>query len=103
MKLQAEKNSTVKNPVRVVVVEDENWMRENLFRAINSSPGMCCVNHYRRAEDALEGISRDEPDVVLMDINLPGMDGVECVRRIRTLLPEVRYLMLTVYEESEKI
>jgi len=103
MKPTIEKNPAVRTPVRVVVVEDENWMRENLFRAINSDPGICCVNHYRRGEDALQGIVQDQPDVVLMDINLPGMDGVECVRRIRTLLPEVRYLMLTVYEESEKI
>ena len=103
MKSPPEKSSAVRNSVRVVVVEDENWMRENLVRAINSNSGMCCVNHYRRGEDALQGIPGDQPDVVLMDINLPGMDGVECVRRIRTLLPEVRYLMLTVYEESEKI
>lgn len=103
MKSAPEKNPTVRNSVKVVVVEDENWMRENLVGAINSNPGMRCVNHYRRGEDALKGIPADQPDVVLMDINLPGIDGVECVRRIRALLPEVRYLMLTVYEESEKI
>lgn len=103
MKSSPEKNPAVRSLVRVVVVEDENWMRENLVRAINGNSGMCCVNHYRRGEDALQGIPEDQPDVVLMDINLPGMDGVECVRRIRILLPEARYLMLTVYEESEKI
>jgi DNA-binding NarL/FixJ family response regulator len=103
MKSPPEKNPPPRNPVRVVIVEDETWMRENLVREINSNPGLRCVNDYRRGEDALRGIPRDSPDVVLMDINLPGMDGVECVRRIRTLLPEVRYLMLTVYEESDKI
>lgn len=103
MKPTSDKNPLPQKPVRVVIVEDEIWMRENLVREINNNPGLCCVNSYRRGEDALEGIPADRPDVVLMDINLPGMDGVECVRRIRTILPEVRYLMLTVYEESEKI
>jgi len=103
MKPPSDKSPLSPKPVRVVIVEDEIWMRENLVREINNNPGLCCVNSYRRGEDALEGIPADRPDVVLMDINLPGMDGVECVRRIRTILPEVRYLMLTVYEESEKI
>jgi len=103
MKPPSDKNHLPQKPVRVVIVEDEIWMRENLVREINRNPGLCCVNSYRRGEDALEGISGDRPDVVLMDINLPGIDGVECVRRIRAILPEVRYLMLTVYEESEKI
>jgi DNA-binding NarL/FixJ family response regulator len=89
--------------VKIVVVEDENWIRENLAREINSAPGFRCINHYRTAEEALQGIPADQPDVVLMDINLPGMDGVECVRRLRATFPELGFLMLTVYEESEKI
>lgn len=89
--------------VRVVIVEDESWMRENLTQEINRGQGLRCINSYRTAEDALEGIPADRPDVVLMDINLPGMDGVECIRRLRGVLPDVRCLMLTVYEESEKI
>lgn len=78
-------------------------MRENLVRELNNAPGFQCVNRYRTAEAALQGIPADQPDVVLMDINLPGMNGVECIRRLRVNLPEVRCLMLTVYEESEKI
>jgi len=74
-----------------------------LVKKINAAPGFHCVNNYRTAEEALDGIPADEPDVVLMDINLPGMDGVECLRRLRGNLPRVKYLMLTVYEESEKI
>lgn len=90
-------------PIKVVVVEDQTWMRENLIREIEGDSKLVCVNSYRTAEAALRGILDDLPDVVLMDINLPGMDGVECVRRLKQLLPEVRCLMLTVYEESEKI
>lgn len=89
--------------VRVVVIEDESWLRENLAQELNRSRGLRCVNSYRTAEEALQGIPAEVPDVVLMDINLPGMDGVECIRRLREILPEVRVLMLTVYEESEKI
>jgi DNA-binding NarL/FixJ family response regulator len=90
-------------PIKVVIIEDEAWMRENLAREINRDPGLRCVNAYRTAEAALPAIVNDQPDIVLMDINLPGMDGVECVRRLKLILPELRCLMLTVYEESEKI
>jgi DNA-binding NarL/FixJ family response regulator len=103
MNRPSEKNDRPQPPVKIVIVEDETWIRENLVREINSAPGFRCVNHYRTAEEALQGVPADQPDVVLMDINLPGMDGVECVRRLRTTLPELRFLMLTVYEESEKI
>ena len=90
-------------PVKVVIVEDQTWIRENLVQEINRAPGLRCVNSYRTGEEALLGIPADQPDVVLMDINLPGLDGVECVRRLHADLPDVKCLMLTVYEESEKI
>jgi DNA-binding NarL/FixJ family response regulator len=98
----AEKNIPAP-PIRVVVVEDECWLRENLAQEIGRDAGLRCVHCYRTAEAALAGIPGDAPDVVLMDINLPGVDGVECVRRLKALMPELRCLMLTVYEESEKI
>lgn len=103
MKPTASNNLSTKPPIKVVVVEDQTWLRENLVKEINGDPQLSCVNAYRTAEAALRGIPNDQPDVVLMDINLPGMDGVECVKRLKVLSPELRCLMLTVYEESEKI
>lgn len=89
--------------VGVVIIEDSGWMRENLERELNHFEGLRCLNSYRTAELALAGIAADQPDVVIVDINLPGMDGVECVRQLKTIVPKAQCLMLTVYEESEKI
>ena len=89
--------------ISVSVVEDEKWLRENLSRAIGQSPGLRHVNSYSSAEAALKGVPTDRPDVVVMDINLPGLDGVECVRQLKLALPETQFLMLTVYEETDKI
>jgi len=89
--------------ISVSVVEDESWLRENLSREIGRSPALRYLNSYSSAEAALKGIPVDNPDVVVMDINLPGVDGVECVRRLKLALPETQFLMLTVYEETDKI
>lgn len=90
-------------PVGVVIIEDGAWMREHLEREINGTEGLRCLRSYRTAELALRSIASEAPEVVIVDINLPGMDGVECVRQLKTIVPEARCLMLTVYEESEKI
>ncbi len=88
---------------KVSVVEDEAWLRQNLAREIAHCPGLRCVSCYRTAEEALRGVPHDRPDVVIMDINLPGIDGVECVRRLKLALPQTQFLMLTVYEEADRI
>ena len=90
-------------PIRVAVVEDEDWMRDSLAAQIGKLPQYSCIGRYSNAEDALRELPALGPDVVLMDINLPGMNGVECVRKLKERLPETNVLMLTVYEESEKI
>ena len=89
--------------IRVAVVEDEQWMRDSLGTQIDSSPQLKCIGRYGSGEEALRHLPTVQPDVVLMDINLPGMDGIECVRRLKESLPETNVLMLTVYEESDKI
>jgi len=70
---------------------------------INRADGFRCVSDYGNAEDALKNLPQIRPDVVLMDINLPGMNGVECVRQLKQLLPQTQVMMLTVYEDTENI
>ena len=91
------------SPIRVAIVEDDEWVRENLARELGQNSGFSCLGSFRTAEAAIVGIPPLKPDVVLMDINLPGMDGVQCVRRLKGICPDVQFLMLTVYEESDKI
>ena len=90
-------------PIRVAIVEDDAWVRENLAREIGSSAGFECSGSYATAEAALAAIPARPPAVVVLDINLPGIDGIECLRRLRASCPELQFLMLTAYEESEKI
>jgi len=90
-------------PIKVAIVEDDDWIRENLASQIDLAPGYCCVSRYRTGEEALAGLPSEAPDVVLMDINLPGLSGIECVRRLKALRPSLTILMLTVYEESDQI
>jgi DNA-binding NarL/FixJ family response regulator len=90
-------------PITVSIVEDNDQLRGTLARVISRAEGFRCVSQYGDAESALEGFPKDPPEVVLMDINLPGMNGVECVRRLKTLTPGTQVVMLTVYEDTENI
>jgi DNA-binding NarL/FixJ family response regulator len=90
-------------PISVAIVEDNDQLRATLARVLNRADGFSCVSHYSNAEDAVKDLPNIRPDVVLMDINLPGMNGVECVRQLKQLLPETQVMMLTVYEDTENI
>jgi DNA-binding NarL/FixJ family response regulator len=90
-------------PINVSIVEDSDKCRETLARVLNRAEGFRCISHYPNAEDALKALPQDKPEVVLMDINLPGMNGVECVRQLKQILPAVQVMMLTVYEDTENI
>ncbi len=90
-------------PITVSIVEDNEQLRATLARVIGRADGFRCASHYGDAETALERLPKDKPEVVLMDINLPGMNGVECVRRLKPLLPQAQIVMLTVYEDTENI
>lgn len=90
-------------PITVSVVEDDEGIRSSLAALIRRAPALRMVGDYADAETALKEIPRQPPEVVLMDINLPGMNGVECVRQLKARLPEVQFLMLTVYEDSDSL
>lgn len=90
-------------PINVSIVEDSDKFRETLARVLNRADGFRCLSHYPNAEDALKALPGDKPDVVLMDINLPGMNGVECVRQLKQATPTIQVMMLTVYEDTENI
>jgi DNA-binding NarL/FixJ family response regulator len=90
-------------PISVSIVEDSDKFRETLARVLSRSEGFRCISHYPNAEEALKALPVDKPEVVLMDINLPGINGVECVRQLKQLMPSVQVMMLTVYEDTENI
>ena len=90
-------------PINVSIVEDSDKFRETLARVLNRAEGFRCISQYPNAEDALKALPQDKPDVVLMDINLPGINGVECVRQLKQLAPTIQVMMLTVYEDTENI
>jgi DNA-binding NarL/FixJ family response regulator len=101
--MSKELSNNVRAIRRVAIVEDNSGLREQLKRILESSPGVCPVGIYCSGEEALEGIIAVNPDVILMDIQLPGMSGIECVARLRKDLPTAHVIMLTVYEDSERI
>lgn len=89
--------------IRVAIVDDDQGLREDLAGLIRRWPGLTLAGTQGAAEAALEELPGLKPDVVLMDINLPGMDGVECVRRLKPLLPRTQFMMLTVYEDNDRL
>src|SRR5688572_22051174 len=89
--------------IKVAIVEDDARWRTNLERLLRETEGMECVGIYRTGEDAVRDLPERRPQVVLMDINLPKMSGVECTRQLRALLPDILIIMLTVYDDSDRI
>lgn len=92
-----------KSPVKVVLVEDKAGVRESWVKLINSLPGFACVQTCASGEDALKVIPSLKPDVVLMDIFLPRMSGIECTARLKNEMPKLQILMLTAVEDDELV
>lgn len=89
--------------ISVAIVEDNADLRRSLTLLLEDSPGFHCTGAYATAEDALRQLPKQPAEVVLMDINLPTMSGIECTRQLRELLPQSRVLIITVYRDHEKI
>ncbi|MEI6059072.1 MAG: response regulator transcription factor [Bacteroidota bacterium] len=89
--------------IRVVIVEDIREIREGLQMLINGSDGFVCAQTFADGEEALDKIPAISPDVVLMDINLPGINGIEVVRQLKVQCSQTQFIMSTVYEDDESI
>src|ERR1039457_9371 len=89
--------------ITISIVDDEKELCQSIATFVNGSPGFRCVSTYNSAEAALKRLPADQPDVVLMDINMAGMSGIECVKKLKGLVPEMQIVMLTVYEDTEQI
>jgi DNA-binding NarL/FixJ family response regulator len=90
-------------PIKVAIVEDERDIRECLCLLVSGTEGYVCSGSYRTMEEALEKIPRQMPDVVLSDIGLPGMSGIDGVRTLKERFPDLLVLMLTVYDDDDRI
>ena len=91
------------NAIKVTLIEDQRDVREGLAVLINGSPGYRCTFSFRTMEDALRQIDSNLPDVVLTDIGLPGMSGIEGIRILKERHPDLSIIALTVYDDDERI
>jgi DNA-binding NarL/FixJ family response regulator len=87
----------------IAIVEDDQVLRSSLEWVIGETAGLSCVGAYATGEEAVQRLPGLEPQVVLMDLNLPQMSGIECIRKLKELLPKVKVIVLTVYEDSDHI
>jgi len=90
-------------PIRVAVVEDHHQTRESILLLLNGSPEVVCIGAYATSEEAEAAISANPPQVVLMDINLGSGSGIDCVRKLKALRPEIDFVMLTTYNDTDLI
>lgn len=89
--------------IKVGIVEDEKQIRESLVILINGSEGFSCVHAYESAEAAIAAVPSKELDVILMDIHLPGKDGIQCITELKPLCPETQFLMCTSFEDTDSV
>jgi len=89
--------------IRAAIVEDERQIREGLATLINRTEGYRCTGSFRSMEEALDGIKREVPDIALCDIGLPGMSGIEGIRILKERYPKLQVLMLTIYDDDDRI
>ncbi len=90
-------------PIKVAIIEDDAKVRDTLSVLIRATPELHWTGAFPNSEVALKNLARDWPDVILMDINLPNMSGIECAGKVKDLRPEAQIVMLTAYEDKERI
>ncbi len=94
---------SAKTPLKIALVEDQPKVRESWTKLINSLPDFTCVCACTTGEEALRIIPQEQPDVVLMDIFLPRMSGIECTVRLKELLPQTQIVILTAMDDQELV
>ena len=90
-------------PITVAIVEDLDEVREGLNQFLSMDPQFEVLQCFSNAEEAVEALPAFAPDIVIMDINLPGMSGIECIRKVKPICPGMLFMMFTVYENDEKV
>jgi len=93
----------MKKNITVSIVDDQADLREHIANFLAATGNIRCKSAYANAEEALKHLPEDKPDVILMDINMGDMDGIECVRRLTAIMPQAQVLMLTVFEDTDQI
>jgi DNA-binding NarL/FixJ family response regulator len=89
--------------ISLAIVEDLDEVREGLSRFISLNPEFRVLDCFKTAEEALYDLPRLKPDIVIMDISLPGMNGIECIHQVKSRVPKTQFMMFTVYENDEKV
>lgn len=89
--------------ISISIVEDQKDIREGLQQIFSDSPGFLFLSAYSNAEDAIKDLPEANPDIVIMDINLPGMNGIECIKKIKPVCPQMQFMMFTIYENHEHV
>jgi DNA-binding NarL/FixJ family response regulator len=89
--------------ISIAIVEDLDEVRNGLKSFLSLSEGFAVLDTFATAEEALYDIPKLKPDIVIMDINLPGMNGIECIRQVKSKVPRTQFMMFTVYENDEKV
>jgi DNA-binding NarL/FixJ family response regulator len=92
-----------KNKISVVIIEDDKTIREGYTYLINSNPNYQVIKTYSNAEEALADLNSSKPEVILLDIELPGINGIDAIPKIKNLLPKVYIIMLTVYDNEDTV
>ena len=90
-------------PIKVSIVEDLTEVREGLVELVSSDKELSMIGSFEDAESAVDKLPKLQADIVIMDINLPGMSGIDCIRNVKEKCPDTQFMMFTVYENDEKV